>query len=161
MLASFNLGKMEDFNQHFSSCKGWIFREKLHPCRPNPDAHDVVGTIDSVRGLSTTGWFPSAAAVSTHCLEDDFSVLAVTADVVVLPEVQSVIIDSFLGVGKGEVSILVGLRGFHNGDGMPMYALYMCELYVSASLQVNTTSPPEHFDILNKCCHFCFSRSWR
>ena len=85
----------------------------------------MVGTIDSVRGLSTTGWFPSAAAVSTHRLEDDFSVLAVTADVVWLPEVQSVIIDSLLGVGKGEVSILVGLRGFHNGDGMPMYAIYM------------------------------------
>ena len=121
----------------------------------------MVGTIDSsVRGLSTTGWFPSVDAVSTHCLED-FSVLAVTADVVWLPEVQSVIIDSLLGVGKGEVSILVGLRGFHNGDGMPMCALFLCELCVSASLQVNTTSPPEHFDILNKCCHFCFSRSWR
>ena len=124
-VASFNLGKMEDFNQHFSSCKGWISREKLHSCRPNPDAHDVVGTIDSVRGLSTTGWFPWIDGVSTHRLEDDFSVLAVTADVVVLPEVQSVIIDSLLGVGKGEVSrILVGIeRCFINGDGMPMYAL--------------------------------------
>lgn len=111
MLASFNLGKWRTLINNFSSCKGWIFRVNLHPCRPNPDAHDMVGTIDSsVRGLSTTGWFPSVDAVSTHCLED-FSVLAVTADVVVLPEVQSVIIDSLLGVGKGEVSrILVGLR---------------------------------------------------